>query len=238
MIRAFAQDLRSVIRLLWRSPGFAAVCIATIALAIGANTAIFSVVHGVMLKALPFADPGRLVVLGHHTNGGEALDSTTPGNLYDWMRGATAFEAMAGFAPTERIVIAADGAERMRGGLCVGPLFDVLGRQAAEGRALTRRRRRSRRAASGRAQHAAGAAAVRRPTSAVGQSLTINGDPHTVVGVMPADFAFFDYDYEYWVPARFDAAFRGNRDQYFLAGLARLEAGRRHRPGARPSSTR
>ena len=61
--------------------------------------------------------------------------------------------------------------------------------------------------------------------SAVGQSLTINGDPHTVVGVMPADFAFFDYDYEYWVPARFDAAFRGNRDQYFLAGLARLKPG-------------
>ena len=137
MIRAFAQDLRSVIRLLWRSPGFAAVCIGTIALAIGANTAIFSVVHGVMLKALPFADPGRLVVLGHHTNGGDALDSTTPGNLYDWMRGATAFEAMAGFAPTERIVSRPDGAERIRGGLSVGPLFEVLGRQAAEGRALS-----------------------------------------------------------------------------------------------------
>ena len=49
--------------------------------------------------------------------------------------------------------------------------------------------------------------------------------PHTVVGVMPPDFAFFDYDYEYWVPARFDAAFRANRDQYFLAGLARLKPG-------------
>ncbi len=224
MIRAFAQDLRSVIRLLWRSPGFAAVCIGTIALAIGANTAIFSVVHGVMLKALPFADPGRLVVLGHHTNGGDALDSTTPGNLYDWMRGATAFEAMAGFAPTERIVSRPEGAERIRGGLSVGPLFEVLGRQAAEGRALS---------ASDDDPGAPrvvvlSARLARRlfgAASAVSQSLTINGDPHTVVGVMPPDFAFFDYDYEYWVPARFDAAFRGNRDQFFLAGLARLAPG-------------
>ena len=225
MLASLAQDLRYAGRLLWRSPGFALVCMATMALAIGANTAIFSVMHGVMLKALPFDGPERLVVLGHHTSGGEALDSTTPGNLYDWMRAATAFESIAGFAPTERIVTVGDGAERIRGGLCIGPLFEVLGRQAVEGRALTA------------ADDDPGSARVvvlstrlaRRlfggPSGGVGQALTINGDPHTIVGVMPADFAFFDYDYEYWVPARFDAAFRGNRDQYFLAGLARLKAG-------------
>ena len=196
MFTALVQDLRYATRLLWRSPGFAAVCITTVALAIGANTAIFSVMHGVMLKALPFAAPERLVVLGHHTSGSEALDSTTPGNLYDWMRAATAFESIAGFAPTERIVTVDDGAERIRGGLCVGPLFEVLGRQAVEGRSLTA------------ADDDPGAPRVvvlsarlaRRlfggPARAVGQPLTINGDPHTVVGVMPADFAFFDYDYQ------------------------------------------
>jgi putative ABC transport system permease protein len=225
MLASLAQDLRFAGRLLGRSPGFALVCIATMALAIGSNTAIFSVMHGVMLKALPFDAPERLVVLGHHTSGGEALDSTTPGNLYDWMRAATAFEAIAGFSPTERIVTVGDGAERIRGGLSVGPLFEVLGRPAVEGRALTAAdddpaappvvalsTRLARRLFGG-------------PASAVGQPLIINGDPYTVVGVMPADFAFFDYDYEYWVPGRFDAAFRGNRDQYFLAGLARLKAG-------------
>jgi putative ABC transport system permease protein len=225
MFTALVQDLRYATRLLWRSPGFAAVCITTVALAIGANTAIFSVMHGVMLKALPFAAPERLVVLGHHTSGSEALDSTTPGNLYDWMRAATAFESIAGFAPTERIVTVGDGAERIRGGLCVGPLFEVLGRQAVEGRSLTA------------ADDDPGAPRVvvlstrlaqrlfGGPARAVGQPLTITGDPYTVVGVTAADFAFFDYDYEYWVPARFDAAFRGNRDQYFLAGLARLKPG-------------
>jgi putative ABC transport system permease protein len=224
MLASIAQDLRFSVRLLWRSPGFAAVCLATVALAIGANTAIFGIVHGVMLKTLPFLDADRVVVLGHHTDGGASLDSTTPGNLYDWMRGATAFSAVAGFAPTERIVAVGRDAERIRGGLSVGPLFEVLGRAAAAGRALSV------------ADDDGGAPRVVLLSfrlaqrlfggpDAVGQSLVINSEPHTVIGVMPADFAFFDYDYEYWVPARFDAAFRQNRDQYFLAGLARLRPG-------------
>lgn len=224
MIAACIQDLRYAARLLRRAPGFAAVCIATVALAIGANTAIFSVVHGVMLEALPFADPERVVVLGHRTNGGDTLDSTTPGNLFDWMQGATAFASMAGFAPTERIVSVDGVAERIRGGLVVGGLFEVLGRQPALGRSLT--------AADDEAGAppvvALSAALARRlfwPSGGLGASMTINGVPHTVVAVMPADFAFFDYDYQYWVPARWDAAFRANRDQYFLAGIARLKPG-------------
>jgi putative ABC transport system permease protein len=224
MFGSFVQDLRYAARMLRRTPGFTCVCIATMALAIGANTAIFSVINGVVLKALPFNDPDRLVVLGQHTNGNAALDSITPGNLYDLMKAATAFESVAGFAPTERILTWNGSAERIRGGVSVGSVFDVLGRAPAEGRALSQ------------ADDAPGAPAVivlsnglaRRlfgTQSPVGQSIAVNNVPHAIVGVMPADFAFFDYDYEYWVPARFDAAFRNNRDQYFLVGIARLRAG-------------
>jgi len=224
MVTSFAQDLRYAARLLRRSPGFALVGIATMALAIGANTAVFSVVNGVLLKALPFDDADRVVVLGHHTNGGDDLDSTTPGNLYDWMRGVTAFEAIAGFSSTERIVTHRGSAERIRGGLSVGSIFAVLGRSAADGRTLTA------------VDDEPGAEPVmvlsdrlaRRlfgEGGSVGQALAVNGIPHTIVGVMPPDFAFLDYDYEYWIPARFDAAFRNNRDQFFLAGIARLAPG-------------
>ncbi len=224
MIAALLQDLRYAGRLLRRSPGFTAVAILTMALAIGANTAIFSVVNSVLLRALPFDDPDSIVVLGHRTKGSDTLDSTTPGNLHDWRRGATAFSAMAGFTSTERIVTLNGNAERIRGGLSVGSIFEVLGREAADGRTL-----------SAADDDPAAAPVVvlssrlaRRlfgDARSVGQSIAINGTPHGIVGVMPADFAFFDFDYEYWIPARFDAVFRENRDQYFLLGVARLKPG-------------
>ena len=221
MFGPLVQDLRHAARLLRRSPGFTCVALLTMGLAVGANTAVFSVVNAVLLRTLPFTDPDGVVVLGHRTNGGDSLDSTTPGNLHDWMHDATAFSAMAGFSSTERIVMANGQAERIRGGISVGSIFAVLGRDAALGRTLT--------------AHDDDAAAdpvvvlsarlARRlfgEATAIGQSLHINSIAYTVVGVMPADFAFFDYDYEYWIPARFDAAFRVNRDQYFLLGIARL----------------
>jgi putative ABC transport system permease protein len=224
MFTSVARDIRYAARMLYRAPGFTVVCVATMALAIGANTAIFSVINGVMLKSLPFHDPERIVVLGHHTNGGAAIDSTTPGNLYDWMKSATAFESIAGFTSTERIFTWNGNAERIRGGLSIGSIFDVLGREAMVGRTFSS------------AEDAPGAPPVvvlsiglaRRifeGRSAIGESIAINNVPHTVIGVMPADFAFFDYDYEYWIPARFDVEFRNNRDQFFLAGIARLKPG-------------
>ncbi len=224
MIAPLVQDLRYAARLLRRSPGFALVAIATMALAIGANAAIFSVVNGVLLRSLPFSAPETIVVLGHRTSGRDSLDSTTPGNLHDWMQGATAFASMAGFSSTERIVTANGNAERIRGGISVGSIFTVLGRDAADGRTLL---------ASDDDPAAdpvvvLSARLARRlfgEARSVGQSIAINGFPHAIVGVMPPDFAFFDYDYEYWVPARFDAAFRINRDQYFLLGVARLKPG-------------
>ena len=224
MFASLSQDVRYAARMLRRAPGFTFVCVVTMALAIGANTAIFSVIHGVLLKALPYHDPDRIVVLGHHTDGGDSLDSTTPGNLYDWMRAATAFESIAGFTPTERIVTWNGNAERIRGGLSVGSIFEVLGRQPAQGRALAVADDEA--AADPVVVLSAGLA--RRlfgGDAAIGRSVGINSVPHIVVGVMPPDFAFLDYDYEYWIPARFDAAFRNNRDQYFLAGVARLKPG-------------
>jgi hypothetical protein len=224
MFATFIQDLRYAARMLRRTPGFTLISVTTMALAIGANTAIFSIVNGVLLKALPFEDPERLVVLGHHTDGGDSLDSTTPGNFYDWQARATAFESMAAFSPTERIFTWEGNAERIRGGMSIGSIFEVLGRRAIDGRAFSA------------AEDAPGANPVvvfsttlaRRlfgARSPVGATIGINGVAHTIIGVMPADFAFFDYDYEYWIPARFDAGFRTNRDQYFLAGLARLKPG-------------
>jgi putative ABC transport system permease protein len=224
MFASLAQDVRYALRMLRRTPGFTAICVVTMALAIGANTAIFSAVNGVLLKALPYRDADRIVVLGHLNDGFDGLGSTTPGNFYDWQARATAFESMAAFAYSERILTWGGNADRVLGAVSAGSIFDVLGRSAAEGRAFSA------------ADDHPGAPAVivlshslaRRlfgERSAVGRTIGVGGVLSTVVGVMPADFTFPDYDAQFWVPARFDAQFRGNRDQYFLQAVARLEAG-------------
>jgi putative ABC transport system permease protein len=224
MRESLFQDLRYAARLLVRTPGFTTVCVLTMAIAIGANTAVFSLVYGVLLKPLPFPDSNRLVVLGHHTAGGDGLTTTSPGNLYDWQGGAAAFDSMAGFAYTQRVITRGDYAERVLGALSVGSVFDVLGRTPMEGRTFTA------------ADDGPGAPAVvvlgqafsRRlfgERSAVGESLQIGGVPYSVIGIMPPDFAFPDYDAQYWVPARFAPQLKQNRDQYFLLAVARLGRG-------------
>jgi putative ABC transport system permease protein len=223
MFASLAQDVRYAIRMLRRTPGFTVVCVVTMALAIGANSAIFSAVNGVLLKALPYRDAGRIVVLGHVNDGFDGLGSTTPGNFYDWQARATAFDSMAAFAYTERILTWSGNADRVLGAQSAGSIFDVLGRSAAEGRAFT----------AGDDHPGAPAVIVLSHSlarrlfgehSPVGRTLGVGGVPFTVVGVMPADFTFPDYDAQFWIPARFDAKFRGNRDQYFLQAVARLKA--------------
>jgi putative ABC transport system permease protein len=224
MLASLSQDVRYATRMLWRTPGFTLTCVATIALAIGANSAIFSVVNGVLLKALPYRDADRIVVLGHLTDGSDRLSSTTPGNFYDWQARADAFESMAAFAYSERIITLNGAAERVVGVVSAGSVFNVLGRSAVEGRTFTADE-----------DHPGAPAVVvlshglaRRlfgERSPVGSAIGVGGVSHTVLGVMPSDFAFPDYDAQFWIPARFDAEFRGNRDQYFLQAVARLKPG-------------
>ena len=224
MRESLLQDVTYAIRMLLRTPGFSAVCVATMAIAIGANTAVFSVVYGVLMKGLPFPQEGELVVLGHYTAGAPTLSSTTPGNFYDWAARATAFERMAGFAYTQRVVNHGDVAEQVVGALSAGSLFDVLGRTATEGRTFT-----AAEDGPGAAPVVVLSASLRERlfggAPAIGQAVNIGGVMFSVVGVMPRDFAFPDFDAQYWIPARFDTQFRQNRDQYFLLAIARLRDG-------------
>jgi putative ABC transport system permease protein len=225
MIADLWQDIRYAGRQLASQRGFTAVAVLTMALAVGANTAVFSIVYGVLFRPLPFPDSHRLVVLGHQSSDGRGMNTTSPGNFYDWQARTTAFEAMAAFAYTERVVSWGGGeVERMTGVLSAGSLFDVLRRPAAEGRTFTA------------ADDDPGAAPVVVVSAslaermfgsgaAVGRALEMGGLPVTVIGVMPKDFSFADQDAQYWMPARYDAGFRGNRDQFFLRGIARLRPG-------------
>ena len=226
MLASLAQDLRFALRSLRKSPGFVAVAVLTLALGVGANTAIFSVVNGVLLTPLALHEPGRLVSLGEAVTGGAPSDlaSTSPGSFFDWQRQATALR-LGAFAGSEGTLTGRGEPERLLGANTAGGLFGVLGVPPLFGRAI---------ASADESESAERVIVLSYATwrrlfgedrGALGQTLTINGTPRTIVGVMPPSFRFPDGATEFWVPARFEPAFRANRDQYFLQVVGRLAPG-------------
>ena len=181
----FLQDIRYSLRTLRKSPGFAAVAIITLALGIGANTAIFSVVNAVLLRALPYADPDRLVVMarGEHTGQNSA-------NILDWKRDNHVFENMGAAEAWTPNLTGVDKPEAVEGLHVTSDIFPVLGVRPILGRTFTPDEDQP-----GHdhevvlsypfwQQHLGGAKDV------VGRTIEFNAEPYVIVGVMPAGFRF------------------------------------------------
>jgi predicted permease len=226
------QDLRFAARALRARPGFTLAAVLTLALGIGANTAIFSVVHGVLLAPLPLREPDALVAVGEALRGGPSpYASTSPASFFDWRR-ETRSARLAGYTPQDATLTGgcppkAGGcdAQRLTGIQAVGGLFDVLGVPAALGRTLTE----ADEAPAAPPAVVLSDAAWRRlyggDPAVVGRTMTLDGTPRTIVGVMPRRFRFPAGGVDFWAPAQFDAAFRANRDQYFVDVVGRLAPG-------------
>jgi predicted permease len=184
------RDLRMAARLLRRTPAFSLVALLTLTLAVGANTAIFSVVRGVLLRPLPFADAGRLVRVWTSTKD-EARSNHSAADFLDIRERNQSLAVIAGFRGGLFTVSAVAGEpEQLEGQYVTVEFFDVLGTPAALGRTFSVASDR------GSAEHLvvlsdkawqelyAGA------TTAIGQSLRLNGTPHRIAGVMPPAFAW------------------------------------------------
>jgi putative ABC transport system permease protein len=197
------QDVRYAFRALRRAPGFSATAALTLALGIGANTAIFSVVSAVLLRPLPYRDPQRLVRFEEGRPDYRLNISYL--NFLDWRARARTFEDMAIFNPGRRTVLSGDGrSEVVLMGTAEARLFGLLGVSPAAGRMFTPD------------EHKAGAPSValishrlwqRRyggAASIVGGSIGIAGGTATVVGVLPADFSRHDlmvlHNVDVWLP--------------------------------------
>ena len=211
------QDLRYAARTLAKSPGFTAVAVATLALGIGATTAIFSVVDGVLLRSLPYPEPERLVAIRDHVS---ALD------LADLEAGAPSF-AGAGGAASQPLDLTGDGEPtRVAGALVADELFEVLGARAAVGRPLHRSDDRFGGDRVVALSHAFWRQRWGANPSVVGRTLTLGGQPYTVVGVLAPGFELPDLAADVFVPLRVgypDAArYRG---VHFLLSSWRLKTG-------------
>ena len=219
------QDLKFAARLLRRSPGFAAVAIAALALGIGANTAIFSVVNTLLLRPLPYRDPGRLVMVWEVSSRTGKDNVGSPGNYLHWRELASSFEEMGIVGMTFRTTLSGQGdPEELPMQYVSASTFHVLGVNAALGRTF---------APDEEQPNHTGFVVLsdrlwRRRFGAdpgiVDRVVRLDGNPSVVVGVMPPGFSILDKDVEVWRPAGFSAESRTPRGRW-LHVVARLKPG-------------
>src|ERR1700693_3274838 len=195
--------LRSAFRQMKRNPGFFAIAWAALALGIGANTAIFSAVEGVLLRPLPYADPSRLVMLWEDASYvGFPQNNLSAADYVDWRAQNQGFTDMAGLRYSQAAFNGDQGPEQALGRGVTPNFFDVLGVQPAVGRPFTAEEDAARR----KVVVLSDAFWQRRfggNPSVVGCSILMDGEATTVVGIMPRGFFFPDHQTDYWVPAAF-----------------------------------
>ncbi|HEX2095285.1 MAG TPA: ABC transporter permease [Longimicrobiaceae bacterium] len=199
------HDLRYALRTLLKSPGFTVVAVLTLALGIGANTAIFSVLNGVLLKPLAYHDPDRLVMVWEHDRiSGTEREAASIPDYYDFRARSRSFAEMAAFEEREASMVGADGEPlRLSLGAMSHQVFPLLGVRPVVGRAF------------GEAEDRPGA-----PTTVVlgerlwrqrfggapdvvGRVVRLDGVPHTVIGVVPSGVSLPREDTDAWVPLQF-----------------------------------
>jgi putative ABC transport system permease protein len=219
LMQTLWQDLRYGVRSLRNSPGFTILAILALALGIGANTAIFSVVNGVLLRPLAYGDPGRLVTILHF-----GQDPVSPDDYLDWRRQSRSFQQMGAAQVWSAALTGRDSAEELPGMQVSPNLFSVLGVPALRGRTFE----------TGDDRPGQGHVAVlsyqlwqRRfggDPNIVGREINLNGESYTVNGIMPESFHFAPFwatNVEVWAPLLLDKRLndRGGRSLRIFARL-------------------
>ncbi|MGH9939243.1 MAG: ADOP family duplicated permease, partial [Blastocatellia bacterium] len=222
------QDLRYGARMLLRNPGFTLIAVITLSLGIGANTAIFSLVNAVLLRALPFPQPERIMTIwAEAPSNGVTKQSVAPGNYSDLKAQQTVFTQVAALTRSEMNLTGEGEPEKLEGFAALEPeALDILGVKPAAGRLFLP------------GEYARGANKVvlishsfwqRRfggAADVIGKELTLNDEKFFVVGVLPQNFHFLNPEASFWAPAGFTPrmlAYRGAHN--LLTVLARLKPG-------------
>jgi putative ABC transport system permease protein len=220
------QDLRYGLRMLRKNPGFTTVAVLTLALGIGANTAIFSVVNTVLLRPLPYKDPGRLmlVLTGNFSKGFSAY-GTSPPDFRTLRERNSSFETLSAFYGGAFNLTGKQEAERLQGEIVSYEFFSTLGVKPIVGRTFV---------ASEEQWGLHHVVVVSEPfwrshlgpnPNLAADTLRLNGEQYTVVGVMPASFRFFG-EKQVWVPMAWAPGdVMNTHNNYFLTMVGRLKPG-------------
>jgi putative ABC transport system permease protein len=214
------QDLAYALRRLRQAPGFTAVAVATLALGIGANGAIFSVVNAVLLRPLPFAEPERLVRLSQTWKGEASVYS--PQNFLDVEAAARSFESLAVYDTSGVTLTGRGRAASLLGTQVSATFFDVLRVQPAYGRAFEKAENEPGKTKVVILGHRLWRERFAADPAIVGQAVQLDREPFTVVGIAPAGFAFPE-GADLWTPLEYDARFRSSsRGAWYLGAIGRL----------------
>jgi predicted permease len=221
----FYAYLRSAFRQIRRNPGFFAIALAALALGIGANTAIFSAVEGVLLRPLPYGDPSRLVMVWEDsTYLGFSHNTPAAANYVDWRAQNQVFTDMAAVRYDNAAFTGDAAPEQLLGRRVTPNFFNVLGVPPAIGRPFTAEEDAAKRKVVVLSyalwqRHFGGNPSV------LGRSILMDDEATTVLGVMPRGFFFPDKLAEYWVPASFTPEDLARRTRHNLEVVARMKPG-------------
>ncbi len=226
VVEGAIQDFRHALRLLARAPGFAAVAVLTIALGIGANSAIFSVINSVALKPLGYPEPERLTFITSQfpTLGFEKFWISPP-EYFELRERSRSFEDIAAY--TTGAVNLSEGSqpERVNAVFTTANMFDVLGVRPAIGQPYTAEQDGPNADPVVVLSHELWSRIFAGDRSVIGRTIEINGRRTTVVGVAPPGFDLHDARAQVWMPLGLDPSNRQNRGSHFLYLVARLEPG-------------
>lgn len=231
LVEDFIKDVGYAVRVLRKSPGFTITAVLSLALGIGANTAIFSVVNAFLIRPLPFPQPDRLVALfERNVMADEARMSVAPGNFLDWQQQSTSFDGISAYT-TNAVSLSAIGSdaapERVTVCACSGNIFATLGVAPVIGRPFLASEDRFN---AGRVavisfelwQRQFGGAA-----DVLGRGVRLNGTEYQIVGVMPRGFMFPNRNVAVWRPllVTMPPAQQGRHDLHYLQVIGRVREG-------------
>src|SRR5689334_5582292 len=218
------KDIRYGIRMLARNPAFTVVAVIALALGIGANTAIFSVVNAVLLRPLPYAQPDRLMMIRETKLPQFPEFSVSPANFLDWQKQNTVFERMAAVQGAAFNLIGVGEPERLQGQRISDGFFAMLGATPALGRDFLAEEDQPGHNQVVILSHGLWQRRFGGDPNILGQAVTLNGQSYTIVGVMPSDFRF-GRTVEVWTPTAFTTDQAQSHGAHYVSVIARLKDG-------------
>lgn len=217
------RDMKFSLRMLVKNPGFTTVAVIALALGIGANTAIFSVVNAVLLRPLPYHDPDALIVIREMKLPQFPEFSVAPGNFLDWKKQNTVFEQIIAFRDATYNLVGIGEPERLRGAAVSAGTFNLLGVHPLLGREFAPEEDQPGRDTVVLLSEGLWQRRFGRSPNILGQQLNLSGRSYTVIGIMPASFQFPGPNTEVWAPIAFDAQQSQQHGAHSVDAIGRLK---------------